>query len=104
MCSLCGGMTDRGKQILWGARVNASALLSLAASVRTYSHLLLPEEVKQRREEREREWQAGRREMEEVQCSLPYFTCVTARTTDQNVYLAWSTKLYLVDGGIVILK
>ena len=49
VCSLCGGMTDRGKQILWGARVNASPLLSLAASVRTYSHLLLPEEVKQRR-------------------------------------------------------
>ena len=42
----------------------------------------------------------GRREMEEVQCSLPHFTCVTARTTDQNVYLAWSTKLYLVDGGM----
>ena len=65
MCSLCGGMTDRGKQILWGARVNASPLLSLAASVRTYSHLLLPEEVKQRRSVEENGRQE-RREMEEV--------------------------------------
>ena len=97
-------MTDRGKQILWGARVNASALLSHARRLSQNLFPLAAARRSQTEEERGREWQAGRREMEEVQCSLPHFTCVTARTTDQNVYLAWSTKLYLVDGGIVILK
>ena len=71
VCSLCGGMTDRGKQILWGARVNASPPLSLAAHVGTYSHLLLPEEVKQRRSVEEN-GRHGRREMEEVGSSVPF--------------------------------
>ena len=84
-------MTDRGKQILWGARVNASALLSLA---RRLSQNLFPLAAAGRSQTEEERGRDGRQEGDgrgRVQCSLPHFTCVTARTTGQNVYLAWST-------------
>ena len=58
VCSLCGGMTDRGKQILWGGRVNASAL------ARRLSQNLFPLAAagrSQTEEEHGREWRTGGR-------------------------------------------